>query len=211
MHVVDLTDEYMRFVALCTHIDDSSGEIESVYWVRESWLRETISKGLKVKVANLNDGYLKARNNNRVKFYLMWANHDVNLIWDKRNTDDAFTGKNKALIWKGDVDRQEFEKIAQTIINNYFSHPSYYKIGYEGIPIKNRIGHGPYGPIASLEPVRDSFPSYGSSISKGSPCGRTRLKTSDGCYYLVAYAILICLDVNPSNSFAPFTFLRIQK
>jgi len=23
----------------------------------------------------LNDGYLKARNNNRVKFYLMWANH----------------------------------------------------------------------------------------------------------------------------------------
>ena len=41
----------MRFVALCTHIDDSSCEIESVYWVRESWLRETISKGLKVKVA----------------------------------------------------------------------------------------------------------------------------------------------------------------
>jgi arylsulfatase len=25
----------------------------------------------------LNDGYLKARNNDRVKFYLMWANHDV--------------------------------------------------------------------------------------------------------------------------------------
>jgi len=51
MQVVDLTDEYMRFVAVCTHIDDSNKEIESVCWVRESWLRDTISKGLKVKVA----------------------------------------------------------------------------------------------------------------------------------------------------------------
>jgi hypothetical protein len=32
----------------------------------------------------LNNGYLKARNNDRVKFYLMWANHDVTHLWDKR-------------------------------------------------------------------------------------------------------------------------------
>lgn len=81
----------------------------------------------------LNDGYLKARNNHKVKFYLMWANHDVNLGWDKRNSDDAFNGKNKALIWKGGIDRKEFEKICYRFIEKYFSHPSYYKI--DGKPV----------------------------------------------------------------------------
>ena len=81
----------------------------------------------------LNDGYLKAKNNHRVKFYLMWANHDVNLAWDKRNADDAFLGKNTSLIWKGGIDRMEFEKICLRLIGKYFSHPSYYKI--EGKPV----------------------------------------------------------------------------
>lgn len=81
----------------------------------------------------LNDGYLKARNNHKVKFYLMWANHDVTLAWDKRNADDAFSGKNGALIWKGGIDRAEFENICLRLINKYFSHPSYYQI--DGKPV----------------------------------------------------------------------------
>ncbi len=72
----------------------------------------------------LNEGYLKARNNDRVKFYLMWANHDVDMLWDKRNTGKP----NDALIWEGSVDRQEFEIICHRVIGKYFSHPSYYKI-----------------------------------------------------------------------------------
>lgn len=83
--------------------------------------------------ACLNDGFLKAKNNRRMKFYLMWANHDVTLAWDKRNADAAFTQKNKALIWKGDVDRAEFEKIAHRWIGKYFSQPTYYKI--DGKPV----------------------------------------------------------------------------
>lgn len=89
--------------------------------------------GLPFLEGQLNDGYLKARNNSKVKFYLMWANHDVSLGWDKRNSDDAFTGKNKAVIWKGSIDRQEFEKICLRFIKNYFSHPSYYQI--DGKPV----------------------------------------------------------------------------
>jgi hypothetical protein len=76
----------------------------------------------------LNNGYLKAKNNNKVKFYIMWANHDVTLVWDKRNADDAFGKKNTALVWRGGIDRVEFEKIAQRWITKYFSQPSYYKI-----------------------------------------------------------------------------------
>jgi len=70
----------------------------------------------------LDNGYLKARNNDKVKFFLMWANHDVNNTWDIRLSSE------ENLIWKGDVDRKEFEIIANRIIEKYFKHPSYYKI-----------------------------------------------------------------------------------
>lgn len=81
----------------------------------------------------VNDGFMKAKNSSKMKFYLMWANHDVSLAWDKRNADDAFTHKNKSLVWKGGVDRQEFEIIVKRTIEKYFSHPSYYKI--DGKPV----------------------------------------------------------------------------
>lgn len=80
--------------------------------------------GMPFLEGQLNEGYLKARNNDRVKFYLMWANHDVDMLWDKRNAGKP----NDALIWKGSVDRQEFEIICHRVIDKYFSHPSYYKI-----------------------------------------------------------------------------------
>lgn len=72
----------------------------------------------------LNNGYLKAKNNDRVKFYIMWANHDVTMTWDKRNAGLP----NNSLVWKGGVDRAEFEIICHRIIDKYFSQPSYYKI-----------------------------------------------------------------------------------
>ena len=89
--------------------------------------------GMPFLEGHLNDGFLKARNNHRMKFYLMWANHDVTLGWDKRNADDAFTKKNKATIWEGGIDRDEFEKVAQRWIEKYFSHPCYYQI--DGRPV----------------------------------------------------------------------------
>ena len=44
----------------------------------------------------LNDGFLKAENRGRMKFYLMWANHDVNFTWDKRISDQP-----GAVLWQG--------------------------------------------------------------------------------------------------------------
>ena len=80
--------------------------------------------GMPYLEGHLNDGYLKARNNDRVKFYLMWANHDVTLTWDKRNAGKP----NDALVWKGSVDREEFEVVCHRVIEKYFSHPSYYTV-----------------------------------------------------------------------------------
>jgi hypothetical protein len=77
---------------------------------------------------HLNDGFLKAKNKDKMKFYLMWANHDVGRGWDKRGADDAFAQKDKSLIWKAEVDRDEFEIICHRFIEKYFSQPNYYTI-----------------------------------------------------------------------------------
>ena len=76
----------------------------------------------------LNQGYLQAKNRERVKFYLMWANHSVNNTWDIRNSAD-----DRNLIWDGAVDRPEFERIAIRLINQYFKQETYYTI--DGKPV----------------------------------------------------------------------------
>ncbi|WP_255491302.1 glycoside hydrolase family 99-like domain-containing protein [Dysgonomonas sp. ZJ279] len=75
----------------------------------------------------LNNGFLKADNVEKMKFYLMWANHDVGNTWDTRISHEP------NIIWEGKVDRQEFEKICKRNIEKYFKHPQYYKI--EGKPV----------------------------------------------------------------------------
>lgn len=70
----------------------------------------------------LDNGFLKAKNNNKMKFYLMWANHDALSLWDKRTAEFA------DLIWDGKVNREQFETVVQRIITKYFKEPNYYKI-----------------------------------------------------------------------------------
>ena len=72
----------------------------------------------------LNNGYLKAKNNHRVKFYLMWANHDVKHVWDKRLAHVDL----ETVIWQAAVNREQFEEITLRLIHKYFTHPSYYTI-----------------------------------------------------------------------------------
>jgi len=43
----------------------------------------------------LNDGFLKAKNVDKMKFYLMWANHDAKTAWDRRRTHKM------EVIWPG--------------------------------------------------------------------------------------------------------------
>ena len=75
----------------------------------------------------LDNGFLKARNNHKMKFYIMWANHTANTLWDTRTADDLFT------VWDGAVNREIFNNIVHRTIEKYFKHPSYYKI--DGKPV----------------------------------------------------------------------------
>ena len=75
----------------------------------------------------LNEGFLKAKNNGKMKFYLMWANHTANAYWDRTEMN-----KNR-VYWHGEVDRQTFEQFTDHIIRDYFSRPNYYRI--DGKPV----------------------------------------------------------------------------
>lgn len=77
----------------------------------------------------LDNGFLKARNNDRMKFYLMWANHNANHLWDIRNSDD----NGYTVIWRADIDRKEFEIVCHRVIDQYFHQPNYYTI--DGKPV----------------------------------------------------------------------------
>jgi hypothetical protein len=82
--------------------------------------------GMPYLEGHLNDGFLKARNTERMKFYIMWANHDVTMTWDKRNAGKV---DRSVKIWRGGVDREEFEIIVHRMIEKYFHLPNYYRIG----------------------------------------------------------------------------------
>lgn len=78
----------------------------------------------------LNDGFLKAQNNSRMKFYLMWSNHDANYCWDVRNASSEDGG---TVVWSGEADGEQFDIISDRLISRYFTHELYYKI--DGKPV----------------------------------------------------------------------------
>ena len=78
----------------------------------------------------LNNGFLKARNNKKMRFFIVWANHNADTFWDKRLSDEK-----GPMLWDGKVDRAEFERIVDRVITNYFSCENYYKI--DGCPVFN--------------------------------------------------------------------------
>ena len=77
----------------------------------------------------LNDGFLKARNNTDMKFYLMWANHNATHLWDKRNSDKDLS----TVIWSGVVTPEIFSDICDRTIEKYFTKENYYQI--DGCPV----------------------------------------------------------------------------
>ena len=74
----------------------------------------------------LEKGFLKAPNNNRLNFSLMWANHDMPDIFP------ASLAKRSPLIYSGGVTRKMFDDAIDYIIKKYFKHPSYWLI--DGCP-----------------------------------------------------------------------------
>jgi hypothetical protein len=75
----------------------------------------------------LSRGFLGARNNDAVRFFVMWANHDASTLWDLEQAHEP------KVIWPGAVDRATFDAAMGRLIERFFGHPSYYRI--EGKPV----------------------------------------------------------------------------
>ena len=70
----------------------------------------------------IDEGFLKAPNNQRLKFAFMWANHDWVDIHPYRR------GAPARLLYPGEVTPAGFARIADHVIRHYFAHPSYWRI-----------------------------------------------------------------------------------
>jgi hypothetical protein len=71
----------------------------------------------------LDEGFLKAENVSRLKFAIMWANHD----WANHHPGHRF-GK-APLLAKGAVGRETFDEALDRVIGDYFTHPAYWRLG----------------------------------------------------------------------------------
>ncbi|MDR2626626.1 MAG: glycoside hydrolase family 99-like domain-containing protein [Dysgonamonadaceae bacterium] len=117
-------------------------ELDNDPKVVEKWIDAATAHGVNVFVYDwywydgkpflesaLNDGFLKAPNNRKMQFYIMWANHDVkHNYWNVHRYKD-----NSAILWNAAVDWKNFQMIVERVICRYFKQPNYFKI--DGQPV----------------------------------------------------------------------------
>jgi len=109
--------------------------------VMEKWIDAATEHGVNVFIfdwywfdggpfleSSLNNGFLKAKNNDKMLFYLMWANHDV-----KKNYWNHYKYDSDSLLWSGSIDLENYEIVVDRVIDQYFHKPNYFKI--EGQPV----------------------------------------------------------------------------
>ncbi len=91
----------------------------------------------------IDDGFLHAENRDKIKFALMWANHDWVEIFPKHKDIPS------SLIYPGKVTPETFDKICDLVIENYFKQPNYWKIDGK-----------PYFSVYELTKFGESFGSF---------------------------------------------------
>lgn len=110
--------------------------------VVERWIDVAVDHGVNVFIYDwywyeegpylesaLNDGFLKAKNNDKMQFYIMWANHDVkNNYWNYHRYGD-----DESILWDARVDWENYKIIVDRVINQYFKQPNYFKINGEPV------------------------------------------------------------------------------
>ena len=123
--------------------------------VVEKWIDLAVEHGVNVFVYDwywydegpflesaLNDGFLKAKNNSKMQFYIMWANHDVRSnYWNVHKYED-----DTSVLWNAVIDENNFKIIVDRVINQYFKQPNYFKI--DGKPVFS---------IFSIDKLMESF------------------------------------------------------
>ncbi|MDR1283847.1 MAG: glycoside hydrolase family 99-like domain-containing protein [Opitutaceae bacterium] len=79
----------------------------------------------------LEDGLLKASNNSRIKFAIMWCNHDGRDLHPAKERDPSPYDAAR-ILYPGAVNAETFDLICDYCIRNYFTHSSYWTV--DGVP-----------------------------------------------------------------------------
>ncbi len=117
-------------------------EMDNDPQVMERWIDAATDHGVNIFVFDwywydggpflesaLNDGFLKAKNNSKMQFYIMWANHDVkHNYWNVHKYKD-----DTSILWNAVVDWDNYKIIVDRVIKQYFNQPNYFKI--DGSPV----------------------------------------------------------------------------
>jgi len=101
----------------------------------------------------LEEGFLKAPNNERLKFSIMWANHDLIDI------HPAQRSRPYNALTPGAVGAEAFRKATDHMIREYFSHPSYWRVNgglYVSFYELANLVRG-FGGIAETRAAMDDF------------------------------------------------------
>jgi len=128
----------------------------------------------------LEEGFLRARNNSRLKFALMWANHDWVDIHPAQRSRPA------NVLAPGKVTPEAFDRAVDHMIRLYFCHPSYL-----------RVNGGLYFSIYELANLIRSF---GSVEATRAALQRFRRKVREaGCGELHLNAVVWGLSLLPGE------------
>jgi hypothetical protein len=101
----------------------------------------------------LEKGFLRAPNNERLQFGLMWANHD----WT--NIHPATFHNRPETLAKGRVTRAAWERLTDHVVKTYFSRPNCLKLG--GAPYFSIYELGTFiSGMGGLEPAREAVESF---------------------------------------------------
>ena len=111
----------------------------------------------------LEDGFLNAPNNDRLKFSLMWANHDWIDIHPGKISDENAEHSAK-ILHPGSVTPETFDNLISHCVETYFKHPSYWL-----------IDDCPYFSIYELTKLLNSFGSV-AATKKMLDCFRSEVK-----------------------------------
>ena len=110
--------------------------------VVERWIQTALAHGVNTFVYDwywfkngpylesaLNDGFLKAPSNQQMNFYIMWANHTV--VYNYWHCHKY--GDDRSVLFDPKVDWDNFKKVVDRVISQYFKQPNYLK--FEGCPV----------------------------------------------------------------------------
>lgn len=148
----------------------------------------------------LEDGFMKVNNNNKLKFAIMWANHDYTDIF-------PYTlGTKKKLMFPGRISPQTWDKMTDYIIEKYFKNPSYWII--DGAPYFSIYDLGMF--VKTFKTVEDAAKGLESFRNKTKAAGFKDLNINgivwggipaDGNVLKGPAALLQKLGLNSSTSY----------